>query len=166
MNDLLNKLLNYKLIEKGGGHNMAAGFVVKKENLIKLKEFITAEYRKSKKKDTFYYDFKKLLPKNDSSIFNDLKKLEPFGQDNQQPLFLFENLKSIKTKIINNRHINCILKNRENRSFQSIAFDAVNTSIGNYLVNYKKKFSLIGTIDQYFWDGKKKNQIIIKDLLI
>ena len=31
---------------------------------------------------------------------------------------------------------------------------------------YKKKFSLIGTIDQYFWDGKKKNQIIIKDILI
>ena len=156
LNDLLNKLLNYKLIEKGGGHNMAAGFVVKKENLIKLKEFINIEYRKSKKKDTFYYDFKKLLPKHDSSIFNDLKKLEPFGQDNQQPLFLFENLKSIKTKIINNRHINCILKNKENRSFQSIAFDAVNTSIGNYLINYKKKFSLIGTIDQYFWDGKKK----------
>ncbi len=166
LNDLLNKLLNYKLIEKGGGHNMAAGFVVKKENLIKLKEFINIEYQKSKKKDTFYYDFKKLLPKHDSSIFNDLKKLEPFGQDNQQPLFLFENLKSIKTKIINNRHINCILKNKENRSFQSIAFDAVNTSIGNYLINYKKKFSLIGNIDQYFWDGKKKNQIIIKDLLL
>ena len=166
LNNLLNKLLNFKLIESGGGHNMAAGFVVKKENLIKLKEFINTEYRKSKKINTFYYDFKKLLPKDDSSIFNDLKKLEPFGHDNQQPLFLFENLKSIKTKIINNRHINCILKNKEKRSFQSIAFDAVNTSIGNYLVNYKKKFSLIGTIDQYFWDGKKKNQIIIKDILI
>jgi len=166
LNNLLNKSLNFKLIESGGGHDMAAGFVVKKENLIKLKEFINAEYLKSKKNNTFYYDFKKLLPKDDSSIFNDLKKLEPFGFDNQQPLFLFENLRSIKTKIVNNRHINCILKNKENRSFQSIAFDAVNTSIGNYLVNYKKKFSLIGTIDQYFWDGKKKNQIIIKDLLI
>ena len=166
LNDLLNKLLNNKLIENGGGHNTAAGFVVKKENLIKLKEFLNTEYWKSKKKDTFYYDFKKLLPKNNSSIFNDLKRLEPYGQENQQPLFLFENLKSIKTKIINNRHINCILKNKENRSFQSIAFDAVNTSIGNYLIYYKKKFSLIGTIDQYFWDGKKKNQIIIKDLLI
>ena len=166
LNDILNKLLNNKLIEKGGGHNMAAGFIVKKENLIKLKEYINLEYRKSKKKITFYYDFKKLLPKKDSSIFNDLKKLEPFGYDNQQPLFLFENLESIKIKIIKNRHIYCILKNKENRSFQSIAFDAVNTSIGNHLINYKKKFSLIGTIDQYFWEGKKKNQIIIKDLFI
>ena len=32
---------------------MAAGFVVKKENLIKLKEFINTEYRKSKKKTLF-----------------------------------------------------------------------------------------------------------------
>ncbi len=166
LNVLFNKLLNLKLIESGGGHNMAAGFVVKREKLKKLKEFINIEYQKSKKNNIFYYDFKILLPKNDSAIFNDLKKLEPFGYKNQQPLFLFENLRSIKTKIINNQHINCILKNNENRSFHSIAFDAVDTPIGNYLLNFKKKFSLIGTIDQYSWDGKKKNQIIIKDLLI
>jgi len=166
LNDLINKLLISKLIETGGGHEMAAGFVVKKENLKKVKQFINIEYRKSKKNKIFYYDFKKLLPKKDSSIFNDLKKLEPYGNENQQPLFLFENLKSIRTKIINSQHINCILKNKQNRSFQSIAFDAVNTPIGNYLLNYKKNFSLIGSIDQYFWDGKKKNQIIVKDLLI
>ena len=166
LNDLLNKLLNLKIIESGGGHNMAAGFIVKKEKLKKLQEFINIEYRKLRKKNIFYYDFKKLLPKNDSSIFNDLKKLEPFGFENQQPLFLFENLKSIKTKIINNRHVDCILKNTENRSYQSIAFDAVDTTIGDYLINFKKKFSLIGSIDQYTWNGKKKNQIIIKDILI
>jgi len=166
LNDLLNKLLNSKIIESGGGHNIAAGFIVKKEKLEKLKEFINIEYRKLKKKNIFYYDFKKLLPKNDSYIFNDLKKLEPFGIENQQPLFLFENLRSIKTKIINNRHINCILKNTENRSYQSIAFDAVDTTIADYLINFKKKFSLIGSIDQYTWNGKKKNQIIIKDVLI
>ena len=79
---------------------------------------------------------------------------------------MFENLRSIKTKIINNRHVNCILKNTENRSYQSIAFDAADTTIGDYLINFKKKFSLIGSIDQYTWNGKKKNQIIIKDILI
>ena len=166
LNNLLNKLLNLKLIESGGGHNMAAGFVVKKDKLKKLKDFINNEYQKSKKKNFNYFDFKKLLPKNNSTIFNDLKRLEPYGQGNHQPLFLFEHLISIKTKIINNRHINCILKNKENRSFQSIAFDAVDTLIGDYLINYKKKFNLIGSIDQYSWDGKKKNQIVIKDLLI
>ena len=166
LNDLLNKLLNLKLIESGGGHDMAAGFLIKKEKLKKLKLFINTEYRKLKKNDIFYYDFRKLLPKKDSTIFNDLKKLEPYGCENQQPLFLFENLKSFKTTVINSQHINCILKNKENRSFQSIAFDAVDTPVGNYLMNYKKNFSLIGTIDQYFWNGKKKNQIIIKDLLI
>ncbi len=166
LKNLLNKLKNLKLIESGGGHDMAAGFIVKKEKLKKVKEFLNTEYRKIKKNNVFYYDFRKLLPKNNSSIFNDLKKLEPFGNENQQPLFLFENLRSIKTKIINDQHINCILKNKENRSFQSIAFDAVDTPVGNYLINFKKSFNLIGTIDQYSWDGKKKNQIIIKDLLI
>lgn len=166
LNSLINKLLNLKIIESGGGHNMAAGFVVKKEKINKLKEFLNTEYHKIKKKDIFFYDYKKLLPRNDSTLFDDLKKLEPYGIENQQPLFLFENLWSIKAKIINNQHINCILKNKENRSFQSIAFDAVNTPIGNYLLNFKKKFSLIGAIDQYFWNGKKKNQIIIKDLLL
>ena len=69
--------------------------VSEKEKLKKLKEFLNTEYRKVKKNNVFYYDFRKLLPKNNSSIFNDLKKLEPFGNENQQPLFLFENLRSI-----------------------------------------------------------------------
>ena len=160
LKNLLNKLANLKLIESGGGHDMAAGFIVKKEKLKKLKEFLNTEYRMAKKNNVFYYDFRKLLPKNNSPIFNDLKKLEPFGNGNQQPLFLFENLRSIKTKIINNQHINCILKNKENRSFQSIAFDAVDTPVGNYLINFKKSFNLIGTIDQYSWDGKKKIKLL------
>ncbi len=166
LNPLLNKLLNSKIIDRGGGHNMAAGFIVDKDKINIFKEFVNNEYLKSKKKNSFYYDFKKNLPNNNSTIFTDLKKLEPFGSDNHEPLFLFENVKSIKTKIINYSHINCILKNNQNRSIQSIAFDAVDTPIGNYLINFKKKFNLIGTIDQYLWDGKKKIQIIIKDLLL
>ena len=166
LNSLLNKLLNSKIIDRGGGHNMAAGFVVNKEKINTFKEFVNNEYLKSKKKNSFYYDFKKILPKNNSTIFTDLKKLEPFGNENLEPLFLFENVKSIKTKVLNCRHINCILKSNQSRSIQSIAFDAVDTPIGNYLINFKKKFSLIGTIDQYSWDGKKKIQIIIKDLLL
>ena len=166
LNPLLNKLLNSKIIDRGGGHNMAAGFVINKNKINVFKEFVNCEYLKSKKKNFFYYDFKKNLPNSNSTIFTDLKKLEPFGSDNHEPLFLFENVKSIKTKIINYSHINCILKNNQNRSIQSIAFDAVDTPVGNYLINFKKKFSLIGTIDQYLWDGKKKIQIIIKDLLL
>ncbi len=166
LNSLLNKLLNSKIIDRGGGHDMAAGFVVKKEKINIFKQFVNNEYLQSKKKNFFYYDFKKILPKNNSTIFNDLKKLEPFGNENLEPLFLFENVKSIKTKVLNCRHINCILKSNQNRSIQSIAFDAVDTPIGNYLINFKKKFSLIGTIDQYLWDGKKKIQIVIKDLLL
>ena len=166
LNSLLNKLLNSKIIDRGGGHDMAAGFVVNKEKINIFKRFVNNEFLKSKKKNFFYYDFKKILPKNNSTIFNDLKKLEPFGNENLEPLFLFENVKSIKTKVLNCRHINCILKSNQNRSIQSIAFDAVDTPIGNYLINFKKKFSLIGTIDQYLWDGKKKIQIVIKDLLL
>ncbi len=166
LNGLLNKLLNSKIIDCGGGHNLAAGFVVNKEKINIFKEFVNNEYLKSKKKNSFYYDFKKILPKNNSTIFTDLKKLEPFGNENLEPLFLFENVKSIKAKVLNCRHISCILKSNMNGSMQSIAFDAVDTPIGNYLINFKKKFSLIGTIDQYIWNGKKKIQIIIKDLLL
>ena len=166
LNGLLNKLLNSKIIDRGGGHNAAAGFIVNKEKINIFKEFVNNEYLKSNKKNLFYYDFKKILPKNSSTIFTDLKMLEPFGNENLEPLFLFENVKSVKAKVLNCRHINCILKSDMNRSIRSIAFDAVDTPIGNYLINFKKKFSLIGTIDQYMWNGKKKIQIIIKDLLL
>jgi single-stranded-DNA-specific exonuclease len=46
----MNELLNNKVIEKGGGHNMAAGFSMKKNKLNNLIDFILQDFEAQKQK--------------------------------------------------------------------------------------------------------------------
>ena len=79
---------------------------------------------------------------------------------------MIKNLKVIKTKIVNEKFISCILKSKVRTSIDTIYFDSRNSKIGVNLLNYKKYFSVIGQINENFWNGKKSLQLIIKDLIL
>tara|TARA_B100000989_G_scaffold157743_1_gene117801 strand:+ start:1508 stop:3184 length:1677 start_codon:yes stop_codon:yes gene_type:complete len=166
LNKIISKLLNLKILEKGGGHEQAAGFTLKCKNLLLFKKILSDDYNKYKTNKVYYYDLKHQISFSKSNFINDLKLLEPFGSGNSEPLLLFENLKIIKTFIIKNKHIKNILKNQNGKQIHSIAFDAVNTDIGIYLMNYKKNINLVGHINEIIWNSKKFYQINIKDLII
>ena len=81
---------------------MAAGFTIKKDNLDLFKEFINNHYNKSKHitHKLFSYDAELSFTAINKSFYDDIKKLEPFGNGNPNPTFLFKDLKVIKTKIL------------------------------------------------------------------
>ena len=165
INKTINKLIDNKLIISGGGHDEAGGFIAQKEHLSDIEEFLNNEYKNLEKKSYSYFDAFTILPKKNSSIINDLKSLEPFGKDNPEPIFCFKNIKSIKSKIINKRHVQNILKNKSGRSIKSISFDCVNSELGKYLLNFKKEFDLIGCIVESNWNSKKDLELIVIDII-
>ncbi len=164
----IKALLDNNIILNGGGHNMAAGFTLEKKNLIKFKKFISNDFLKKKIiiNNNFNYDSEISFTAFNSNFYDDLKKIEPFGIGNPAPIFLFKDLKVIKSSILNNKHISCILKSRIGSSLNSISFDSLNTNIGKYLLNYKKSFNVIAQINENFWNNKKTLQLIIKDLIL
>ena len=99
-------------------------------------------------------------------FYADIKKLEPFGTGNPNPTFLFRDLKVIKTTIINKKHLSIILKSKVGSSIKSIAFNSVNNKVGEYLLNYKKAFNVLGQINENIWNNKKTLQLTIRDLII
>ena len=117
-------------------------------------------------KDYSYFDTFAIFPKKNSSIVNDLKSLEPFGKSNPEPIFYFKNIKSIKSRIINRRHVQNILKNKSGRTIKSISFDCVNSELGNYLLNFKKEFDLIGCIVENNWNNKKGIELRVIDIIL
>ena len=123
------------------------------------------EYKTIKSKNYSYFDAFTIFPKKNSSIINDLKSLEPFGRDNPEPIFYFKNIKSIKSKIINNRHIQNILKNKSGKYIKSLGFDCVNSELGNYLLNFKKEFDLIACIVENNWNNKKGIELRVIDII-
>jgi len=165
---LIKSLVDNKIIISGGGHNMAAGFSMKKNNIKLLDNFIQNDYLKkiSNKENFNKYDFQLSSSAIKDKLINDLNKLEPFGNYNFLPTFLINNLKVIKHDIIKNKHMSVILKPDTGVSIKGICFNCLNTNIGRYLSSCKKKINIIAQINENFWNNKKTIQLNIKDLIL
>jgi single-stranded-DNA-specific exonuclease len=165
---LMKSLVDNKIIDSGGGHNMAAGFTMKKNNIKLLDNFIQNDYiRKiSNKENSNKYDFQLSSSAIKNKLINDLNKLEPFGNYNFLPTFLINNLIVIKHDVIKNKHLSVILKPDTGISIKGICFNCLNTNVGHYLLSYKKKINIIAQIHENNWNNKKTIQLNIKDLIL
>ena len=165
---VIKKLLDKDIIISGGGHNMAAGFSLKEKNFLNFKETINNDFLKYniQLSTGFEYDAEISLIGFNKNLYNEIKKIEPFGVENPSPIFLINELKVIKHKILNEKHISCILKSKIGFSVNSISFNSIDSSIGHNLINNKNYFSIIGQINESFWNNKKSLQLLIKDLIL
>jgi single-stranded-DNA-specific exonuclease len=164
---LIEKLKVNGLIEKGGGHNMAAGFSIKKNKINDIEKFIYKDFELSHNNslNKNYYDSEISVSGINYNFVNEINRLRPFGNANQLPIFLIKNLKIIKSTIINERHINAILKPKTGQSINSICFNSFNTPLGDFLISYKKEVNVIVQIQENIWNNKKTLQLNIKDIL-
>jgi single-stranded-DNA-specific exonuclease len=165
---VIKVLSDKKIIEKGGGHNMAAGFIIKKNNIKILDDFIQKDFsNKILNSDlTFKYDLELSSSSINNSFIADIKKLGPFGNTNPLPIFLFKNLKIIKTAILDKKHVSVILKPSTGRSIKAICFNCMISNVGKYLTTCKKDINVIAQIHENIWNNKKSTQLNIKDILI
>ena len=165
---VIKKLLDKEIIVNGGGHNMAAGFTLNKENLEDFENYVLEDYSKSNtvNNNVFLYEseISSLAFKQD--FYDNIKKLEPFGTGNSVPTFLLKDLKIIKQTILNNKHISVILKSKTGFSIKSISFNSINTKAGEYLMNYKNSINVIGQINESIWNNKKSLQLTIRDVIV
>ena len=90
--NLLSDVKN--LLERYGGHDLAAGFVIHKENISKVKEYfinaipkIKLEYNKNKKDYEKNFDFELPIEDLGEETFEFMEKMGPFGSNNPHPLF-------------------------------------------------------------------------------
>jgi single-stranded-DNA-specific exonuclease len=160
--------LDKDLIISGGGHNMAAGFTLKKKNLKNFENFILNDFSNKNilKNDIFLYDAEVSSLVFNQDFYEDIKKLEPYGVGNPDPTFLIKDLRVIKSTILKNKHISTILKSKIGFSIKSISFNSANNKIGEYLLNYKKNLNVLGQINENIWNNKKTLQLTIRDLIL
>ena len=166
--NLIKLLIDNKIIDNGGGHNMAAGFTMKKDNIKLLDDFIQKDFIKkiSYKNNLNKYDLEISLSAIKSKFVQDINKLGPFGNFNFLPIFLIKNLRVVKLNIVKDKHISAILKPDTGATIRAICFNCLNTKLGHYLLSYKKKINIIAQIHENIWNNKKTIQLNIKDLIL
>ncbi len=155
------------IIIRGGGHSMAGGCTLKKDRLNDFKNFLNLYYIKKFnifENIKFYISEQKL----DSLLKfakQDLQYLEPLGNNNTSPLFFLRSNKIIKIKIINDLHLQLIIKNKNNKSCVCFAFHSIGTKLGHLLMNYKNEIDLIVQINNKFIQKNGDFNLIIKDAI-
>ena len=165
---MIKNSLDKNIIIGGGGHNMAAGFTLDKENLKNFETYILEDFLKSNtaNQNTFSYESEVSSLAFNQDFYDNIKKLEPFGTENSVPTFLLRDLKIVKPIVLNNKHISVILKSKTGFSIKSVSFNSIDTKIGEYLMSYKKYINVIGQINENIWNNKKTLQLTIRDLIL
>jgi single-stranded-DNA-specific exonuclease len=160
--------LDNNIIISGGGHNAAAGFTLQKNNLKDFESFILKDFvNTGSLRDNFFsYDAEVSSLAFNLDFYTEIKKIEPFGTGNSTPTFLLKDLKVIKSTILKNKHISLILKSKTGFSIKSIAFNSINNTVGEYLLNYKKTLNVLGQINENIWNNKKTLQLTIRDIIL
>lgn len=125
--NMFEKLLECKeLLEKFGGHPMAAGLSIKEENIDKLRKKLN-ENAMLKDEDLIKkikIDCVLPLDQINFSVIEDLEKLEPFGKGNEKALFGIKDVNVIKAQILgkNRNVLKLKLKSNGDKIFDGIYF--------------------------------------------
>jgi single-stranded-DNA-specific exonuclease len=96
-----------------------------------------------------------------------LKRLEPFGSGNPEPLFGFENLEvqGVQTMGKNQQHLKVVFCDCDNKNKKCEAVFWGKAQLGE-TIKVGKTISVAGRLEVNEWKGKKKIQLVGKDVLI
>ena len=113
---------------KYGGHPMACGFSLQKENLEKFINEITEISNKQIDIKTFRHkitiDQELNLEDLDLDLISELEKLKPFGQENEKPSFVSKNLTVLDfvTMGAENQDLKLRIKSKDSKVLSALAF--------------------------------------------
>ena len=160
-----------KILIKGGGHKMAAGFSIDVNKIDIFKEFIFTRFEKLIKqtdlKKNLYLDSVISTTALNYEFFSKVNLLAPFGSGNPEPKFMIENLRSVNNKIIKEKHIKSILIGEEGSTIKTIAFNCLDSEIGAHLLKKDKNlFNIAGKLSLNEWKGQSNVEFIIDDISV
>ena len=160
-----------KLLKKGGGHKMAAGFTIDMDKIEEFKEFVIRKFKsinmnlEDKKK--YYFDTEIAPAAVNLDFFEKINMLAPFGSGNIEPRFLIQNLKVVNSKIVGEKHIKSVLVGSDSSIIKTITFNSVDTDLSSYLLKKNtKNFNIVGKLSLNEWRGQKNVEFIIDDISV
>tara|TARA_B100000902_G_scaffold42994_1_gene50695 strand:+ start:2319 stop:4022 length:1704 start_codon:yes stop_codon:yes gene_type:complete len=162
----IKQAIDKKIVINGGGHNLAAGFSIKQNQIQKFDEFINTNYIKKNNKNDMKFLSKISLNAVNKQFYDNLKKIGPFGSHNINPIFMIENIKILKVKIINKKYVSFFVKSRNGKILKAISFNILESDVTKNLINSKNEMNLIVQIKENLWNNKKSLQLIVLDLIM
>lgn len=155
-----------------GGHEAAAGFSIKTKDISEFQKKITGiindKLSSVSLSPSLEVDAQMKLSAATSKNYFALKKLEPFGIGNQEPVFLFKNLKVISKRLVgqNGDHLKLKLDDPETKNIENVGTDAIAFRQGSIDGKIKTgcPVNIVASLDLNTWNGLSYPQLIVKEI--
>ena len=164
--DLYEALTNCKEhIDRFGGHSMAIGINIKKDDFEKFRnkiENIAEEKNIREIVPILKVDAQIYLDDINKEMVGSLKELEPYGEANNMPIFVFRNLKIDSIRALSEgKHLKLTLKDNKN------IVNAIGFNLGELANEYRigDKVDVAGNLEINTFNGVENIQINIKDIM-
>ncbi len=151
-------------ISRFGGHSMAVGITVEKDEFEDFKKDFEEYAQNSNIRDIIpIIEIDETVGLKDINIRDiaELKLLEPFGEANKTPLFLCKNLKIHSIRALSEgKHLKLSLRD------DNFWLDAIGFNQGHLTEEYRigDKVDVVGTLEINQYNGRQSIQINLKDI--
>lgn len=153
----------------GGGHELAAGFSAKTQDLGKIQQKLTAAAAETIDPENLIASLKLELaiPPNlvTQSTARLMQSLAPFGMGHRAPAFAFNDLEVIDAFTVGKqkKHLKLTMKPSDGNA---VVWKAIGWNLGFLLdrLSPGQKFDLAGSLELNHWQGKTSLQIKIRDI--
>jgi single-stranded-DNA-specific exonuclease len=163
--------------EKYGGHKQAMGLKIKPENVKKFEKellrMIEKEYNSEKWGKKLLIDAEVKPEEIDWDLHAEIKRFEPFGQGNREPVFLTKNLTIREIKMVGNgqKHLKFVFQVMKSppEADQSLAekiFEGIFWKSGERFPEFKigDKIEAVFCLRSNEWNGSRKLELNIIDI--
>lgn len=156
------------LLQKGGGHAMAAGLTVARERLGSVESYFARELADAASAARARVGLEvdgALVPSGVTDALMDLiERAGPYGQGNAQPRFAFPSVRVKFAKQVGEAHLRCVLEATDGSRLEGVAFRAIGQPLGDLLQNTGgMPVHVAGSLKRDTWGGREKIELTIED---
>lgn len=156
------------LIEKGGGHAMAAGITVHRDRLGALRAFFeeqaASEVTRLRDEENLPIDAALSAEGATQKLLDDLERAGPFGAGYPPPVFVLPRHEVADVRPVGSAHLAVRLKSDAGGTVKAIAFRVTDGPLGDFLLNSRgSRIHAAGQIQPNIWNGVRSVQFRIVD---
>jgi len=156
------------ILIKGGGHEMAAGLSVAREQLGALRAFLEqrlkAEVDAALAHQGFMIDGAVSASGATVELLAQLERAGPYGTGNPEPRFVLPAHTIINSSRVGEDHVRCVMASGEGKRINAIAFRCRGTALDDFLLTRRNMpLHVAGRLKLNEWRGRSTVQMIIED---
>ncbi len=155
------------LLQKGGGHAMAAGFSLAQQNVAALQQFLIARMERAVAAytDARVKKYDGLLSVSGATLetLEDIGRAGPFGLGNPAPHFVIPSARIVQVSVMKEKHLRLTLADDSGSGrLAAVAFHSVGTTLGEWL-QHERRVHVMGELKINRWQGRETAQFLIED---